>query len=338
MIMPTRISSDPRAWRGDTIDNASRWYYPLAEPTLTALDRAIGQWRQGSQPVTSLRASDGLRAAAAEDGERILMGLEVGRGFAVVTAGPPGRYSPQELPAAYWLVGELLGRPFEQNVQGTLLYDVRDVGQDVRYGARFSVTNAESTFHTDNSFGDDVLDYVGLLCLNAARSGGRSQIVSGYAVRDELLARHPDAFEVLRQPFHVDRRGGLRPGDEPTARFPVFGGDEVELLIRYLRYWIEVGHEKVGAPLTAGQLSALDALDRVAGDPRLRVEFDLRPGEMLFVNNRWILHNRTAFEDYPEPERRRHYVRLWLRRGEGRGQRTEVRGQSSQVRGQKGNL
>jgi alpha-ketoglutarate-dependent taurine dioxygenase len=326
LIMPTRISTDPRAWRADTIDDPSRWYYPLSEPTLAAQDRAIGQWRQGSEPVTSLRASDGLRAAAAEDVQRILMGLETGRGFAVVTAGPPGRYSPQELPAVYWLVGELLGRPFEQNVQGTLLYDVRDAGQDVRYGARFSVTNAESSFHTDNSFGDDVLDYVGLLCLNAARSGGRSQIVSGYAVRDELLARHADAFEILCQPFHVDRRGGLRPGDEPTARFPVFGGDEVELLIRYLRYWIEVGHEKVGAPLTAQQLSALDALDRVAGDPGLRVEFDLRPGEMLFVNNRWILHNRTAFEDHPEPERRRHYVRLWLQTEEGRGQKSEIRG------------
>src|SRR5918911_340137 len=101
---------------------------------------------------------------------------------------PASAPPPQDWPALYWLVGQLLGRPFVQNVQGTLLYDVRDTGQDVRYGARFSVTNAESSFHTDNSFGDTVLDYVGLLCLNAARSGGLSQLVSGYAVRDELLA------------------------------------------------------------------------------------------------------------------------------------------------------
>lgn len=33
---------------------------------------------------------------------------------------------------------------------------------------------------------------------------------------------------------------------------------------------------------------------------------------MLVTNNRWILHNRTAFEDHAEPELRRHYVRLWL--------------------------
>ena len=77
--------------------------------------------------------------------------------------------------------------------------------------------------------------------------------------------------------------------------------------------WIHAGHDRAGVPLTPAQLSALDALDRVAGDPVLRVEFALAPGQMYFLNNRWILHNRTAFDDHPEPERRRHLVRLWLR-------------------------
>lgn len=310
----TSTALDPRAWRAKTIDRPESWYYPLSAATLAALDRAIRGWNVGSQPATELVASDELRNGAAADREYILNALENGRGFVVVTAGAPGRYSPAELTAVYWLVGQLIGRPFEQNVQATLLYDVKDTGQDVRYGARFSVTNAESTFHTDNSFGDDVLDYVGLLCLNSAKSGGLSQLVSAHAVRDELRRKQPAALELLRRPFHVDRRGGLRPGEQPTARFPVLGGDGPDLLIRYLRYWIEVGHEKVGEPLTEDQVKALDALDRVAAEPELRVEFMLRPGEMLFANNRWLLHNRTAFEDHEEPEKKRHYVRLWLQR------------------------
>ncbi len=311
--MSPQTTTDPQAWRADTIDAPASWYHPLSEQSLAALDQIVREWRTASRPVTDLEAPDDLRAACAGDIAPVQAALESGRGFAVVTV-PPGRDSPQGLPAVYWLVGQFLGRPFAQNVQGTLLYDVRDTGQDVRAGARFSVTNYESSFHTDNAFGDEVLDYVGLLCLNPAKSGGRSQIVSGYTVAGELRSRHPDAWEVLRRPFHVDRRGGLRPGEEPTARFPVFADGATGLLLRYLRFWIEAGHEKVGLPLTAEQVNALDALDRVAGDPRLRVEFTLRPGEMLFINNRWILHNRTAFEDYAEPERRRHYVRLWLRR------------------------
>jgi hypothetical protein len=33
---------------------------------------------------------------------------------------------------------------------------------------------------------------------------------------------------------------------------------------------------------------------------------------MQFVYNHSMLHDRTAFVDWPEPERRRHLLRLWL--------------------------
>jgi alpha-ketoglutarate-dependent taurine dioxygenase len=210
-------------------------------------------------------------------------------------------------------VGQLLGEPVAQNIQGVTLYDVRDTGQSVSQGARFSVTNAESTFHTDASFEDSVVDYVGLLCLNTAKSGGLSQLVSGYTVAEELATMDPGALEILTQPFHVDRRGGVRPGESPTARRPVLALENDGLLFRYLRTWIEVGHEKAGERLTNDQVSALDALDRTMNRADLRSEFMLRPGDMFFSNNRWTLHNRTAFEDHREPEQRRHYVRLWLK-------------------------
>jgi hypothetical protein len=305
---------DPRAWCAETIDSPASWYVYLSQDSLAALERFEGEHRSDCKTVTDVRVPDWLADACREDIDRARVALESERGYVIVVAGPPERFGPESLTLFYWLIGEMLGRPIEQNVQGTLLYDVRDTGQDVRYGARFSVTNAESSFHTDNSFGATVLDYVGLLCLNTARSGGASQIVSGIAVERELRAKHPDACAVLRQPFHVDRRGGLRPGDEPTIRFPVFDGDGADLVLRYLRYWIEVGHEKAATPLSPQQIEALNLLDRVAGDPRMRVEFSLRRGEMLWVNNRWILHNRTAFEDHSEPERKRHYVRLWVQR------------------------
>src|SRR5262249_56411423 len=111
--------------------------------------------------------------------------LEHRRGFVVVEA-PKGGYDERQLTLLYWLVGQGLGRPVVQNVQGTLLYDVRDTGQDVRYGARFSVTNAESTFHTDNSFGEELVDYVGLLCVNTAKSGRLSQMFSVFALHNRL--------------------------------------------------------------------------------------------------------------------------------------------------------
>ncbi|HZT81887.1 MAG TPA: TauD/TfdA family dioxygenase [Gemmataceae bacterium] len=305
-------ATDPRAWDAATAGPPAAWYFPLSDACLAALEPALRELRDPGRAVTDLAVTDEQRAACHDCLEPVRAALETGRGFAILDRIPLERYPPREATALYWLIGQLLGQPFEQNVQGTLLYDVRDTGQDVRYGARFSVTNAESTFHTDNSFGDTVLDYVGLLVLRTAKSGGLSQLVSGHAVCRELEERRPDVLEVLSRPFHVERRGGVKDGQAPTARFPVVARHRGDVRFRYLRYWIETGHERAGEPLTAEQVEALDVLDGVLSERRLRVEFALRPGEALFVNNRWLLHNRTGFEDHTEPELRRHLVRLWL--------------------------
>jgi alpha-ketoglutarate-dependent taurine dioxygenase len=310
--VPSQTPSDPNAWKAATLHGPAIWNVPLSPVCLAVLDRYVQPLRREPRPVTELRLSEADRAVCKRELRPALSVLEEGCGFVVLDRVPLERYSPSEAQALYWLIGQGLGQPMEQNIQGTLLYDVRDTGQSVAYGARFSVTNSESTFHTDNSFGPVVADYVGLLCLQTARAGGLNQVVSGHMVYRELGEHQPEALKTLRQQFHIDRRGGVRPGEPPTIPFPIFGWDGDRLVLRYLRYWIEVGHEKAQQPLTPAQVRAMDELDRVASRPELRAEFYLERGQMLFVNNRWILHNRTAFEDHPEPERRRHYVRLWL--------------------------
>src|SRR5262245_13721718 len=121
--MSTQTVADTRAWRAGTIDPPKGWYYPLSEHALSALDQAVDDWRAAAQPVTELRASEALRATVAPELEGARAALEAGRGFAVIPAGRSCRRASGDLHAVYWLVGQLLGRPFEQNVQGTLLYD-----------------------------------------------------------------------------------------------------------------------------------------------------------------------------------------------------------------------
>jgi Taurine catabolism dioxygenase TauD, TfdA family len=260
------------------------------------------------------RLADSHRLAWSGDLRPVADALEHGRGFVIVQATPEDRLSLESQLALYWVVGQILGEPVVQNVAGVRLYDVRDTGQSLSQGARFSVTNYESTFHTDASFEDSVVDYVGLLCAQTAKSGGSSQLVSGYSAAAELALADPAAMEVLGRPFHVDRCGGMRPGEGPTAQWPVLARQGDEILYRYLRTWIEAGHDKAGVPLSGDQALALDALDGTLARSDLRVEFMLRPGDMLLVNNRWVLHNRTAFLDHDASALRRHYVRLWLRR------------------------
>ena len=129
--MLTHIIMDRRAWTRRTLDAPKSWYFTLPDTLLDSVDRQIADWRGRRGPITDVRASGDLLGAGTLALKPVRDELETGRGFVIIDGVPVGRYSPEELQAIYWLVGQLLGRPVVQNVQGTLLYDVRDTGQDV---------------------------------------------------------------------------------------------------------------------------------------------------------------------------------------------------------------
>jgi hypothetical protein len=81
----------------------------------------------------------------------------------------------------------------------------------------------------------------------------------------------------------------------------------------YQRQYIESARRFPGVPpLTQHQSEALDLLDELANDPKLNLVMELEPGDIQLVHNHTILHDRTAFEDHSEPERKRHLLRLWI--------------------------
>ena len=275
-----------RTWRSADAGPEASWRFPLPSDSAAAMLDLARTLASERVPLVDTRLAERDRLAWSGDFATVADALENGPGFAIVHGSSEERLPLENQLALYWAVGQALGEPVTQNVAGQRLYDVRDTGQLVSQGARFSVTNYESTFHTDASFEDNVVDYVGLLCVQTAKSGGLSQLVSGYSAAAELALADPAAIAVLMRPFHVDRRGGVRTGESPTTQRPVLARDGNELLYRYLRTWIEAGHDKANVPLTHEQLRALDALDKTLARPDLRVEFMLRPGDMLWVNNR----------------------------------------------------
>jgi len=154
---------------------------------------------------------------------------------------------------------------------------------------------------------------VGLLCLKAAKSGGLSSLVSSTTIFNEMRRRRPDLLSVLLEPIETDRRGETPAGSEPYFTIPVFNYHEGLVSAIYQRQYIESARRFPGvAPLSPLQIEALDLLDELANDPKLNLMMELQPGDIQLVHNHTILHDRTAFEDYPEPERKRHLLRLWL--------------------------
>ena len=115
------------------------------------------------------------------------------------------------------------------------------------------------------------------------------------------------------EPIETDRRGEVPEGSKPYFTIPVFNYHKGLVSAIYQRQYIESARRFPGVPpLTAQQIEALDLLDQLANDPKLNFTMKFEPGDIQLVHNHTILHDRTAFEDYPEPERKRHLLRLWL--------------------------
>ena len=126
-------------------------------------------------------------------------------------------------------------------------------------------------------------------------------------------AQAPELALTLFEPIETDRRGEVAEGERPYFTIPVFNWFEGHFAGVYQRQYIESARRFAEvAPLTAKQLARLDMLDACANDEAFHVEIDFQPGDIQLVNNHVLLHDRTAFEDWPEPARRRHLLRLWL--------------------------
>ena len=194
------------------------------------------------------------------------------------------------------------------------LYDVTDSGGSYRERAiPVSQTRAATTIHTDSSRLETHPRWVGLACVRQAPEGGGSRLVSAVAVHDHLAVHHPHQLERLHQHFHRDI---VTPGSQPDPaliaanHFPIFSQDCDGPSLRYMRYWIEKGHERLGKPLTSADLEAFDILDATLNDPAFRHDFPLSAGDLLFIDNHKLAHDREAYLD--DPKAPRLMVRLWL--------------------------
>jgi alpha-ketoglutarate-dependent taurine dioxygenase len=244
--------------------------------------------------------------------------LREGRGFVVLRGINLDRYNEDQARLLYAALGRHVGPILAQNLRGETLYSVRDEGIRMeaeygRTGVRYSKTNSAFDFHTDSPSRVSGItpDFIGLLVLHTAKTGGESALVSGYALHNILRAERPDVLERLYQPFWVDRRAELPPGEEPVLPVPVFAFDG-RLKLRYLRFYITKGQEWKGEPLGAADREVLNVFDSVMRRPGVSVLVPLEPGDIQIISNTFLLHSRTAYEDYADPALKRHFIRLWL--------------------------
>jgi len=295
-------------WYGPETANDADWTTCLSEAEIREVESAVREVGKLQTSLASLTAEDVPLPTLGPRLEQLLDEVLNGRGFVLIKGFPVERWSEREAEIAFLVIGVHLGALRRQNAEGHLLGHVRDLGRSSDDpNTRIYQTRERQTFHTDSC------DVVGLLCLKAAKKGGLSSLVSSTTIFNEMRRRRPDLLRVLLEPIETDRRGEVPESCKPYFNIPVFNYHDGLVSAIYQRQYIESARRFPDvAPLSPIQIEALDLFDELANDPKLNLMMELQSGDIQLVHNHTILHDRTAFEDYPEPERKRHLLRLWL--------------------------
>lgn len=308
--MPAGPVSGASVWYGrDLARRPGEWIRHFSEEELAELDAAVRAFKAGGTALASISPGNFPLPSLGAVLASVLRELLEGRGFVLLRGLPLDRYSREEQAIAYLGIGSHLGVARSQNAKGHLLGHVKDLGLDIRDpNVRYYQTSRKLEYHTDS------VDIVGLLCLQAARKGGESFIASSMTLYNEILARRPDLLAALFEPFPTDRRGEVPDGMQPWFDIPVFNWHAGRLSCIYVRQYIESAQQNFPAArrLTRDQIAAMDLMDELANDPAVHLSMTFMPGDMQFLHNHQILHSRNDFENWPEPERHRHLLRLWL--------------------------
>ena len=294
----------PSSWRGEELFAGADWEWSFVEEELEEL-RVLGALdKQVHEPIGSelLKKKLGSIQDSLENGS----GAVMLRGFPLDSF--ESEFGAEKISELFLWLASQLGTPVSQNATGDLMLSVRNeaFGKDDSR-TRGPNTNRKLSFHTDRC------DVIAFLCLGQAMEGGENELVSSPALYEVIGEERPDLLKVLMQPFPYKRHLVDTGNALPYCEQPIFSFCEGHFAGSFLRVLIDRADADPDCPsLTDEQREALDFLEDTAEREYLRVRFRQEPGDILFLNNWATFHRRTAFEDWPEPERRRHLLRVWL--------------------------
>ena len=297
----------PGAWRGPDLVARTDWrhtFTPEEVETLAAAADAVAE-----REIVSLQAADFDLGDLDPVLAKVRDDLAEGRGFILLRGLPVEDWPIARTARVYWAICSRVGQPIAQNQYGNLLGHVTDVGGDSSHPRQRAYQSSDGLpFHSDIG-----AETGGLLCLQTARAGGESHLVSAAPLWNELVATRPELAKALSEPFHLDRRGETVEGQDPWFTIPVFMPTAAQLFAAYNPRFVRSAQRFPELPrLTDLREEGLDAVMTLANDPRFKLAMDFQPGDIQLINNHRLLHSRGAFEDWPDPARRRHLLRSWM--------------------------
>tara|TARA_B110000881_G_C18600761_1_gene535033 strand:+ start:1059 stop:2093 length:1035 start_codon:yes stop_codon:yes gene_type:complete len=300
---------DNRSWLGSELqDRQDLWKTYLSLELIDDLEQAANNFLSLGIDISEINPDNFPLRIFNKHLSELSIKLLDGIGFEVITGLPVYRYSAEMIAIIFCGIGAYLGDARSQNSDGHLLGHVRDIGANPNdQNTRIYQTSQRQTFHTDSA------DVVGLLCVNEAKEGGDSLLVSAVTIFNLIVELRPDLVEYLFDPIATDRRGEVPTGELPFLTIPPLSLKNNLLTVFYQRQYIDSAQRFSGVlKLSKKHIEALDLFDSLANNTSLHLSMRLRPGDMQFVYNHAFLHDRTGFVDWTDSSKKRHLLRLWL--------------------------
>lgn len=205
--------------------------------------------------------------------------------------------------------GDVLGTPVVQSPRNELVEDVKDYSDMEPSDDRGYRSGGELSPHSDPP------TLILLHCVRPAKVGGETSLVSVAAIVERMTETDPELVDELFDEFPTWRVAGQHgiaeagPGDRKQ---PVLARQDGVLSCVLYRPFIEQAACARGEPLTERQVAALDLFEQQSTSPDLTLRFILQPGDTLVLHNRSVLHARTDYTDWPDLDRRRLLLRMWI--------------------------
>jgi len=197
-------------------------------------------------------------------------------------------------------ISETLGEPKGHDANGTIIWDIKSNPKSNSFIKTYSEHNHEAELHTDSQYSEYPEDYFGLLTLKRAECGGGiSYLLSLPEILEELqtLDNGAEIIDTLTNtdyPFIVPNV--FKKDDSLEQEFnygPILRENE----IRFRIDTFEKALLKLDGYCTQKQLDAYHALKEITLNSKNIKSFFLEEGDLIYINNKTMLHGRGQFTD-----------------------------------------
>jgi alpha-ketoglutarate-dependent taurine dioxygenase len=202
----------------------------------------------------------------------------------------------------------LVGNPISHNTENAIIWDIKSNPESTSQIKTYSEHTHEAQMHTDSQYSSYPEDYFALLTLTKANcGGGASNLLSLKNILSELkgLENGAEVEAVLRNskfPFIIPN---VFKRDNNNSEEFNFGSILQDNEIRFRVDTFEKAIAKRPDLCAEEQIAAYKILKQIILNSESTQNFYLEPQDVIFINNKTMLHGRTLFTDLD-----RHLLRI----------------------------